>query len=588
LVEKVKKERSVVNICSSNKHIFNYIEDKLHVVALRSETLGYSSNLLDYNTLLSKMQSLNPNLRGMRVITNYLATMFQQLLCNGMSIKQALSKIKATSNNGQRSLNKTHINSLLYCTSYVLQLNTSQYKGYITIYTNPAISYIPSIRIILRYPTKRCLRHFERLFPNFLISKAEFTLDIMCNSPEETRSLFKYIMHHLFIPHRRRESLKSIGEHGEYVDIHLKTNHAFKISYLKIYERGVDNKRKKLANGKYGWDASDIDRIRLEFDITNKIMRQWGAKTHVVQRGKRCLQLVTLGDFLNTSLDPKTYLNISFKTISSSKGPSKKIKKGLRHPSKRSIFLLSYFTLNNSEKRKMIDQPSLQILKDALFNQIEIFNKNWFLNDQYQEMIEDHQDINELNIEEDNSIFEQRAKDTREEGEEKMEINIPKTQEKLIEEGKKNLQQGNVRKALKLFMKVDESECNREMFNEVFTCRSIAHFLLKDYKQALINLECVNNHDINYFSTKGIILGKLGNIEDALANYEQALQLDDSIVKDTQKTTPKDTLIYFNRGQLYMQYPKYYEKALNDFNKVISYSIDNKEKKTCSRIHQTN
>lgn len=356
------------------------IEDKLHVVALRSEELGLHK-VLDYNTLLSKMRSLDPNLQGMKCFTNHLAVRFQQLLCSGLSIKQSLAKIKQCSN--------VHINSLLYCESYAIQLNTPQYQGYITIYTCPAIPYIPSVRIILRYPTKSCLRHLETQFPNFIISKAEFTLDIKCS---DSRALFEYIMRHIFMPHRRKGSLKAIGQHGLRVDMNLKTNHAFRISHLKIYERGPDSKRKKLDNGKYGWDASDIDRIRIEYDITNKIMREWGAKTTIIERGKRKLHLVKFSDFLNTPLDPKTYLNIMFKHI-------KNLKKG-------SIFLTTYFHMTNQEKRNVIDYTRLNKLKKELFKCVDKFTQTWT------------QDIglpickieNEaLDIEEDESIFEERG-----------------------------------------------------------------------------------------------------------------------------------------------------------------------------------
>lgn len=519
------------------------IEDKLHVVALRSEELG-NNGILDYHTLLNKMQSLDSNLQGMRIFTNHIATIFKQYLSSGMPMKQALAKIKQT-NQG------THINSLLYCETYSVQLNTTKYRGYVTIYTNPAIPYIPSLRIILRYPTKKCLRIFERLFPTFLVSKAEFTLDIVCESASDTRTLFEYIMRHLYMPRRKKNSLKSIGDHGNRVDVKLTTNHAFRISHLKIYERGPDSKRKKLANGKYGWDATDIDRIRIEFDITNAVMRGWGAKVHVIERGKRKLRLVLLGDFLNsTDINPMQYLNIAFKSM-------KNLWKG-------SIFLSTYLSSTTANKRSMIDCTRLKWLSDGIASAVDRFVQMW--RQDICKIVVQEESASRLDIEDDHSIF-----DTREDN---MRIEIPKTKEQLIEQGKVCLQQANARKALKLFMKIDESECSADMFNELFSCRSAAHFLLKQYEQALINLECVTKHDAAYFCNKGIIQGKLDRKQEALQAYDEALRID-----------PEDVGTYLNRGQLYGYEMLEHGLAIQDFEYVLASKQATDEDREFARLH---
>lgn len=344
------------------------IEEKLHVIALRSNTLGNLSNsYLSYDIVLNKLRCLDPTLKGLRTYPNAIAFSLKQLLDKGISFKQAYSIIKKQNNS------TSHLNTILYCQAYTTQINTPKYKGYITIYTQPIFSYIPTTRVILRYPAKECLEEVNKIFPNMFVSKAEFTLDLIPEQekvPKEhamlkgqiVRETYEDILRHLYMPNRRSTSIKNIGQHGLIIDIDLPTNHAFRISHLKLYERGPDKKRIKLSTGKYGWVKEDLDKIRIEYNINNKILQKWGAETTIVQRGTRFLKLVSLENFLKCDIDPLSELNIMFKQCNKKRG---------------TIYLLHYLSMNNKQKKQVKDDKRLEKLRDEIFQHVNDFKDAW-------------------------------------------------------------------------------------------------------------------------------------------------------------------------------------------------------------------
>ncbi len=126
----------------------------------------------------------------------------------------------------------------------------------------------------------------------------------------------------------------------------------------------------------------------------------------------------------------------------------------------------------------------------------------------------------------------------------------------LIEEVKKLYYEGNFEAAFLIANQIIEKEPAKGFF-----VRGNVYDDLGNYEQALSDYNQAIALDPKYaaaYNNRGIIYDDLGNYEQALSDYNQAIALD-----------PKDALAYNNRGIIYKDLGNY-EQALSDYNQAIA------------------
>ena len=118
------------------------------------------------------------------------------------------------------------------------------------------------------------LYEFNERIPSLLMSKVEYTLDMLCNDPISTQNLFKLLRRYVYCPRKTATKLYDSDTENSlyYIDTKKRLKKLFhheldstNVSYnirFKIYERGPDQTSKSKRSS---WSRESLDRVRIEY-----------------------------------------------------------------------------------------------------------------------------------------------------------------------------------------------------------------------------------------------------------------------------------------------------------------------------------
>lgn len=151
--------------------------------------------------------------------------------------------------------------------------------GTLKFLLNPRDPFRPSTIIETSNSTPKFLFYLNQNFPNLKIFSIEYTIDFYCKDPESVSNLFRLLRRYMFFPAAKSTSMvggqfyaqKPKKENSVY-SIHFTANKTNPGKYIKIYERGHDEKAEKPrpSTSSKWWKQENINRVRLEFTISRK------------------------------------------------------------------------------------------------------------------------------------------------------------------------------------------------------------------------------------------------------------------------------------------------------------------------------
>ena len=194
-------------------------------------------------------------------------------------VQEKLGKLKIDGVYGKKSREKNY--------TYKTKTFRSLPGGKITFFFNPQSPHPkPSCIAQTSTSTPEFLSNLCQSLPDLNIMSLEYAIDFYCCNQIAVSGLFYLLRRYLYIHHARRTSMtggESTGYDGD--NVTRRSNSVYKIhykekksrgggiisgKYVKIYERGEDNLKQYLPNGKKGWKHEDTNRVRLEVTISRK------------------------------------------------------------------------------------------------------------------------------------------------------------------------------------------------------------------------------------------------------------------------------------------------------------------------------
>jgi hypothetical protein len=162
---------------------------------------------------------------------------------------------------------------------YYQTKSIKQYKDfYLNIFAFPVAPIYPLCFIEVHPKTdlpvqtyKKFLKELDSDMPYLKVSSVEYAIDLFCNNPEQTGSLYWLIRRCLYLTHQREaKTLDStqIEKHGKTIE----RNEVYRVGgKFKVYVRGHD-----LIKKDGGWNLENINRVRMEHTAKRTLLRENG------------------------------------------------------------------------------------------------------------------------------------------------------------------------------------------------------------------------------------------------------------------------------------------------------------------------
>ena len=235
------------------------------------------------------------------------------------------------------------------------------YKGRkLRIFLNPKETYMPECFIEISNPSQAYLVKLKKAVPDLNIHFLEYTLDLYCSSAVAVRRLFDVLPKYYYVPHARKVSFP--GKPGRRNMHTSELNRTFKISKLKIYERGED----KTPWGE-GWYRTELDRVRVEYKATEGLLSYHGMNS--------------LNDLIvNCNFESIFLKRFQFKIFRNS-GQLPKENDRYAKVDKLECFQKQYIEAKKrgikNLNQRIKDAPGFDSLKKSVKRKVKKFDRNW-------------------------------------------------------------------------------------------------------------------------------------------------------------------------------------------------------------------
>ncbi|MCJ2164693.1 MULTISPECIES: hypothetical protein [unclassified Pseudodesulfovibrio] len=149
----------------------------------------------------------------------------------------------------------------------------------------------PDFRIKAVNPTPEALMELNRRVPDLVVSYVEYAVDFVCKESRDVLGVHWLLRRYLWFPGHTGAGtcagspFLGVDDHRAENSVSYFWNAGKKPNAVKIYERGPDALKRMKEDGKPWWHMDDVDRVRLEFILTDE-----RGKYHLKKYGVRNLE----------------------------------------------------------------------------------------------------------------------------------------------------------------------------------------------------------------------------------------------------------------------------------------------------------
>jgi len=315
-------------------------------------------------------------------------------------IKYKLNKLGLDKNYSKKAIKKNYAYKQKYSRSFSDGKITFLFKTYAP-YNSSQLGYLRRKCIVqTSNSSSKLLSRINKVLPGLDVMSLEYAIDFFC--PNNCVGNLLYLLkHYTYIHHSKMASMignEYLGLEGNEVtrDINAVSKIHFKerivgkkISsgkYVKIYERGDDDSKILLPNGKKGWLHKDTNRVRLEVTIENRngTLRNNYIKTlNDLVQGPKFQEIIFAKSSSSTHTRKQDQIQFkNFKDRKNGKLP-KEYEDYLTEDAQGTMesFMNEYFRAKNliggRVSNEMENSKNMEPLKTRMVKAAKLFDQNW-------------------------------------------------------------------------------------------------------------------------------------------------------------------------------------------------------------------